>query len=49
VCNQTQSHCKNEKEIQRFLSAYYFTLFNLQMKLLFNKENLLKNPLVPER
>jgi hypothetical protein len=49
VCNQTQSHCKNETEIQRFLSGYYFTLYNLQMKLLFNKENLLKNPLVAER
>lgn len=41
VCNQTESRCKNETEIRRFLSAYYFTLYNLQMKLLFNNENLL--------
>lgn len=49
VCNQTQSYCKNETEIARFLSAYYFTLYNLQKKLLFNNENLMTDPLVAER
>ena len=29
VCNQSLSNCKPEAEIQRFLSAYYFTLYNL--------------------